>query len=254
MLKNAIVRLPGENFHDGQKGASPGEPSYQNALIQHSEYRKNLKSRGLKLTILEADPRYPDGCFVEDAAVIAGETAIITNIGHPSRAGETEAIEAVLETRFEIVHLPKDATIDGGDVLKLGNHFIVGISKRTNQNGAEALGKTVKKQGFRFSTVKVDRCLHLKTAITSPEEGTVIIREDCKSLAGEITSQKKIIEIPLQEAYAANCLNVNGTVFIPQGFPESQARLEAAGFNLLPLPMSEFEKMNGGLTCLSLLF
>ena len=140
----AIVRKPGENFCDGLTTVDLGAPDYNKSLEQHGEYCNALKKCGLKLTILEADPRYPDGAFVDDTAVITDECLVQSSFTFPSRQGEGRAVKDFLPKRNRLERIPKPATMEGGDILRVSEHFFIGLSKRTGEEGAKRLGEIFK--------------------------------------------------------------------------------------------------------------
>lgn len=246
----AIVRRPGPNFAQGLTSSQLGAPDFLRASAQHAAYCAALQQCGLDLTLLTADPRYPDGCFVEDAAVLTERVAVITRPGDPTRRGETDRIAAELAVGKPIETIEAPGTLDGGDVLRVGDHFYIGQSQRTNAAGAEQLTRILTHHGYTASTIPVRTVLHLKTGITYLGDGTYITTAEFAERFGEYDP----IEVPPEEAYAANCLRVNDRVLVPAGFPTAYRRLAERGLDLIPLEMSEYEKMDGGLTCLSLLY
>jgi dimethylargininase len=248
MYHHAIVRMPGSNFDDGITTADIGAPEFEKAILQHQDYCKALRSCGLSLTILDADPRYPDGCFVEDTAVITEQVAVITQPGHPARKGEQERIAEILSQRMHTEQITGEGKLDGGDILRVGNHFYIGRSDRTNAEGAKQLSSILKKYGYTSSEVPVDAGLHLKSSVTRIGDNTLVATREMSVHF----SAHNIIDVGNEE-YAANCVNVNSHVLFPMGFPMTRQKLIDAGYELIELDMSEFQKMDGGLTCLSLL-
>jgi len=250
MYTQAIVRRPGRNFAEGITTSTLGKPDFEKAIEQHSAYCDALKGCGLELIVLEADERYPDGCFVEDTAIVTGEVAVITRPGAASRMGEEAEISEILSEfrKIEAIKLP--GTLDGGDVLRVENHFFIGISGRTNRDGARQLSAILSKYGYTASETEVGQGLHLKSGIAYLGKGNFI------SLVGfsKITGSSGIIISDQEESYSANCLRVNDYLLIPRGFPKSKKKIVELGYNIIELDMSEFRKMDGGLTCLSLLF
>jgi dimethylargininase len=246
----AIVRKPGKNFADGITHSNLGKPVYEKAAEQHKAYCEALRKCGLEVLILDADENYPDGCFVEDTAVVTKHAAVITQPGDPTRLGEEEKIAEVISKYKKTEHIMPPGTLDGGDVLRIKKHFYIGLSQRTNKNGAEQLSAILGRYGFLATQIPVKEALHLKTGVAYLGNETVICTEEFTETFFEF---KQIRVIP-EEAYAANCLRVNDYLLIPAGFPKTKAQITALGFNIIELEMSEFQKMDGGLTCLSLLF
>ena len=252
MYTKAIVRIPAENFDQGISSSGLGSPEYLKTLEQHSSYCEALRKCGLDLIVLDPDQRYPDSTFVEDTAIVTQSVAIITRPGDPRRAGEEDEIEQVLADHCEIENINPPGHIDGGDILDIGSHFFIGISKRSNQEGAFQLESILTKYGYTSSKINVGNMLHLKSGINHLGGNMLIVREelsDCKELKG----YEKILVSP-DEDYAANCVLINNYLLIPKGFPETREKLLQKRFTLIELDMSEFQKMDGGLSCLSLRF
>ena len=250
MYSRAIVRSPGRNFAEGITTSNLGKPDYKKALEQHSAYCDALSSCGLELIVLDGDERYPDGCFVEDTAIVTGELAVITRPGAESRMGEEAEISKILSEFRKIETIRHPGTLDGGDVLRVENQFFIGISGRTNRDGARQLSAILSKYGYTSSETEVGSGLHLKSGIAYLGKGNFISVERLS----KITGSSGIIISDRKESYSANCLSVNDYLLIPKGFPKSKRKIVELGYNIIELDMSEFRKMDGGLTCLSLLF
>ena len=254
MFTHALLRLPGENFAAGLTQAGEGAPDPALALEQHQRYCEALADCGLSLTVLPADPRYPDGCFVEDTALVTARGAIVMRPGAPSRRGEVEVIEAALRGLFpEIARIQAPGTLDAGDVCEADGHFLIGLSARTNEAGAEALAVHLNDLGYRSDILDIRGAralLHLKTGIAYLGEGRLLATADVPR--DPALAAYEIIEVPSAERYAANALRVNDRVLVAAGYPETRAAIEALGFPVTVLEMSEFRKLDGGLSCLSL--
>lgn len=249
-VTTAITRKPGKNFAAGLTVAGLGKPEIDTALRQHEAYCRALETCCLSVTVLEADERYPDGCFVEDTALVTEKMAVITRPGDSSRRGEPGKIAELLSTCRKITSIQPPGTLDGGDVLRVGDHFYIGRSRRTNRAGARQLAKILSANGYTSSEVAVQQVLHLKTGITSLGADTFIAIDGFT----KAVEAGKVIRVPPEEAYAANCLLINNHLLMPKGFPKTKRKLRELGYELMELEMSEFRKMDGGLTCLSLLF
>jgi len=252
MFTKALVRTPGENFGRGLTTSKLGPPSYELVLKQHEAYIESLRSLGLEVIALPAEPRYPDAYFVEDTAVVTPHLAVITNPGAPSRRGEEATIEPVLARYRRTFRIRPPATVDGGDVLMVENHFFIGISERTNRDGALAFGRLLEKHGHTWSVVRVGLGLHLKSSVNYLGQGTLLVTRDYAERE-ELKAYAKVI-LDKSEAYAANSLWINGTLLTPAGFPKVRPKLEPLGLPIVELDVSEVRKMDGGLTCLSLRF
>ena len=256
MFTQAIVRKPGPNFVYGLTSFQGSRPDYEKALEQHEAYCAGLERCGLTLTRLELDPLHPDSTFVEDVAVLIPNFAILTRPGAQTRAGEVEKIRAPLKKFFSKIHeITAPGTLDGGDICEAGNHFFIGVSHRTNEEGAKQLAILLAQGGYSSSSVDIramKSILHLKSGIACIGERQLVVLEEMAERP-EFRGYD-LIRVAPAETYAANCVRVNDYVLFPTGFPNLAAELTQRGFKLLPLEVSEFQKMDGGLSCLSLRF
>ena len=247
----AIVRSPCKNITHGLTTASLGIPDYPNTLSQHRNYVKLLEELGLDVTELPPHENYPDSTFIEDTSVLTPDFAIITIPGAESRKGEVKAVEKLLEKEFrDIEKIENPATLDGGDVLEVENHFYIGISERTNLPGAEQFIEIVKNHGMTGSTINITKRLHLKSAVSYLGNNHILI--DPESLNQTHFPKFEVVATAGEEGYSANSISVNGTVILPEGFPKTRVKVEKAGFLVRTLNVSEFQKLDGGLSCLSL--
>jgi dimethylargininase len=259
MFTRAIVRIPGENLSEGLTSVGQGQagpPVYDRALQQHAAYRKALEACGLQVTVLGKDLEHPDSTFVEDTAVLTRDAAIFTRPGADSRKGEVERIHApVLGWFRKHYEITAPGTLEGGDLCQAGNHFFIGLSRRTNEEGARQLAGFLAQEGYTCSCVDIRRMtsiLHLKSGIACIGGHTLVLMDE---LADRPEFQEyRTIRVAEGESYAANCVRVNDRVLLASGFPGLEASLKADGFAPLVLDMSEYRKMDGGLSCLSLRF
>lgn len=253
MFTRAILKKPCRNFVHGLSMAELGIPDYEKALRQHEAYVNALRSCGVEPTVLAPAEDYPDSVFVEDTAVLAEQVAVITRPGASSRRGEESAVALALSMfydRLETIMAP--GTVDGGDVLRAGKRFFIGISARTNENGGKQLAAILIKNGYEAVLVPLRHVLHLKTGIAYLENNFLLAAGE---FVGHSQLEKfRIIPIANEEAYAANALWVNGRVLIAAGFPETKKAIEKSGYETIALDVSEFRKLDGGLSCLSLRF
>jgi dimethylargininase len=252
MFTRAITRRPGPEMVDGITSQNLGKPDFDLALKQHDAYVDTLRKLGLDVVVLDAEPGYPDCCFVEDTAVVCPEVAVLTPLGAPSRQGEQLTIEPELAKHRPVVKINPPALIEGGDVLLVDKTFYVGLSDRTNAEGAAALADAVRPHGYETVTIACCPSLHFKTDVNYIGNDTILVSPCCDSLP-ELARFKRVI-VEDDEAYARNCLYINGTVIVPDGFPKTLARVRATGVKTEVIDMSEFRKLDGGLTCLSLRF
>ena len=256
MFTRAIVRTPAANFAAGLTSVDLGKPDYDLALEQHAAYCRALENCGLALTRLAADERYPDSTFVEDAAVLTARGAIITRPGAASRLGETAEIRSVLLDHYpRVSEIYEPGTLDGGDICEAGGRFFIGVSHRTNQHGAAQLAGVLGAFGYDSTLIDIrglSNILHLKSGLAYLGGNRMLVIDELKRL--KPFSDYELLDVDSAEAYAANCLPVNERVLVAAGFPKLEQQLQNLGYETLALEMSEFQKMDGGLSCLSLRF
>ena len=221
------------------------------ARRQHVEYCRVLRSLGLRLIWIRGDDALPDSCFVEDTAVVFGDTAVICNLRVSSRANEVIEVARVLAELKDAYRITPPATIDGGDVLTIEDRVFVGISARTNLHAVTQLKTILDDRAWDVVPVKVRKVLHLKSACTYLGKGVVILSSG--SFDSTILAGLEKIVVPKGEEYAADCLVVNGTVLMAKGYAGARKLVENAGFRVRELDIGEFRKGDGALTCLSIL-
>jgi len=255
-FRRAIVRPPSRTFADGLTASTLGPPDLDKALAQHATYCAALERCGLTLTHLPPDDAFPDSTFVEDPAILTPKLAILTNPGAPSRRGEVASIAAALPEFFErITRIESPGTVDGGDVCQADEHFFIGVSDRTNEHGARQLAALLAQEGFTSSVVDIrgsSKVLHLKTGISYLGERRIVAMRE---IAGHPAFRDyEVVTIALDENYAANLLRINDFVILAANFPKIAKTVADLGHTIVPLDMSEFRKMDGSLSCLSLRF
>lgn len=255
-FSHVIVRRPCRAMVDGITSAPElGKPDYELALKEHDDYIAALKQCDVDVTVLEADERYPDSCFVEDPALITRKCAIITNPGAPSRNGEKNEIIGAVKKFFsddQIEYIKAPGTLEGGDVMMVGDHFYVGRSARTNEEGIRQLTEILAKYGMTCSEVPLYEVLHLKTGVNYLEDNNMLVSGEFVEKP-DFAQYNKVV-IPQEEAYAANCIWVNDTVIVPAGYPAVLKAVQDLGYKTLVVDTSEYRKLDGGLSCLSLRF
>jgi dimethylargininase len=225
---------------------------YDKAVEQHNQYLNALARCGLSVIELAVNLDFPDGCFVEDTAVVVDEIAVITRPGAPSRRGETAAIERELKKYRETVRISPSAALEGGDVLRAGKSIFVGLSRRTNAAGITELARILTPFGYTVTAVEMRGCLHLKSACTALDDHTLLANIDWIDLSR--FEDFRIIAVAEGEHEAANSLAVGGVILLPDGFPRTRKLIEKLGFEVQALDISEFLKAEAGLTCSSLIF
>ena len=253
MFTSAMVRRPCKNMVNGITHANLGPPDYCLACRQHDRYIRALESCGLIVTVLDADDAFPDSTFIEDTCLVTDCCTVITRPGAASRRGETRAVARAM-ARFErpLARITAPATLDAGDVMQVGSHFYVGISARTNAAGVSRLEQILAPHGYTVSAIPLTTVLHLKTGVSYLENrrllawGEFVDRPEFASFT--------LLEVADPEAYAANSVWINGRVLVPAGFENTRALIESFGYDTLAVDVSEFRKLDGGLSCLSLRF
>ncbi|MCI7327930.1 MAG: arginine deiminase-related protein [Hornefia butyriciproducens] len=257
MFTKAITRKPCRALIDGITTAmyDDATPVYERAVEEHDAYVATLKELGLEVEELDADERYPDSCFVEDPAVVMERCAIITNPARDSRNGEKDEILPVIKKFYsddQIFFIEAPGTMEGGDVMRVGDHFYIGQSERTNAEAARQFNDIVTKFGYTSSTVPVTEGLHLKDFVIYLENNNMLVSPVMNEQPAFKDFNRYVVE--QDELYAINSLYINGTVIVPEGYPKTQKYIEDLGYPVKLVDTSEFRKIDGSLTCLSLRF
>ena len=256
MFSKAIVRPPCANFVAGLTTVDLGAPDLERARKQHEAYCQTLESCGLNVVRLAPDEEHPDSTFVEDTAILTARGAVITRPGAPSRRGEINHIAPLIRYYFSKVHsIEEPGTVDGGDICEAGEHVFIGVSLRTNEPGAQQLAGFLESFGYTSSLIDirgVSNILHLKSGLAYLGGKQLVLIEALRGF--EEFSGYDLVCLDSSEDYAANCLLINGKVVIADGFPATKRELEHLGYQTIALDMAEFQKMDGGLSCLSLRF
>ena len=249
-FKHAITRRPSKTMAAGITTSQLGPPAYEKALRQFDAYVKALKNFNISVIVLDPLEDFPDAHFVEDTAVIVPEIAVITRPGATARQGEVSSIESALQPyrATRCIHSP--GTVDGGDVLVIDRHVFIGLSNRTNKAGAVQLGESLADFGYTWETVPVAAGLHFKSSVNAVGQGTLLTTKHYAEHPA-LARYRRIVVAETEE-YAANTLLINDHLILPAGYPDTLGKLSVLGKPILELDTSEFKKMDGGLTCLSL--
>lgn len=225
---------------------------FDRAVQQHQQYRQLLRSLGVNVLQIPADNDCPDCCFLEDTALVLDELAVVTRPGSEARRQEVGGVATVIKQHRDVVQIEAPATLEAGDVLRVGRDLFVGVTSRTDREGIEALRKHVEPCGYKVHSVVVPGALHLKSVCTVVDDHTILAdptRIDISPFSGYET-----LEVPAQEWMAANVLLVNGTVCMHSEFPKTARLLQQRGFDVRTVDISEFLKAEAGLTCMSVIF
>lgn len=218
---------------------------------QHEAYRAALAGCGARVVVLPAVEGLPDSVFVEDTAVVLDELAVVARPGVASRRDEAALMEPELARLLPVARVAPPATLEGGDVMRVGRRLYVGLSQRTNRAGAEALRELVGPHGYEVVAVGVRACLHLKTACTAVDDETILLNPEW--VDEDAFRGLNTLAVHPDEPWAANTLRLGRTLFVNAATPRTAERLARLGHRLLALDVSEFSKAEGSLTCMSLI-
>jgi len=251
----AIVRKVPSSFEKAlAKYFGSGPTNLNEAIRQHEAYVNKLVEFGVSVKVIDSHSDYPDCCFVEDHAIVAGDSALLTNAGHDSRLGERKEVEETLNDDLNLEYMTEGARMDGGDVLRFGDKFLVGHSKRTNHQGIEDLGKFLKKRNYGLHVVEVPpESLHLISVCTSPVPGKLLAPKGWFN-ESDFPIDSEIIWVPNEEAYAANVLPFGNKVMMAKGYQFTLNILRNLNLEVHEMEMSQFREADGSLTCLSVLY
>ena len=255
-MNHAIVREISASIGNCEISFVSREPiDVDLARQQHADYQRLLGELGCQLTVLPAEDAMPDAVFVEDVALVLDKVAVMTRPGAASRRTEGAAVAAALRQYRLLLAIEAPGTLDGGDICEAGNYFLIGISARTDEEGAAQLAAWLARQGCTCACIDIRSTpgiLHLKSGLSYIGDNRLVVIDalaDHPALA-----RFDLVRVDAGEEYAANCVRVNDRLLLPAGYDRLSARLSALGYNVLELEMSEFRKMDGGLSCLSLRF
>ena len=249
-FKNAIIRQPNKSIQNGLSSQNL-HPQYEIIAEEHSNYIKAIEEAGLQIKLLESLEEYPDSIFVEDPALTYKSNVIILNPFDPSRNGEKNIIENEIKDLFDNILFVEDGFVEGGDILNINNHFIIGLSNRTNQLGAENLSTIL--QGLD-ATVEIcktpDDILHFKSECSVIDDDTILVSNKMAQL-NYLRSNYQLIELPLGEEGAANSLRINNKLLLPDGFEKAEEILSKK-YTIIKVKVDEIAKVDAGLSCMSL--
>ena len=253
MELTAITRQVSAGINDCELSFHVRQPiDVAKAIAQHNVYQDCLVELGARIVSLPAESDLPDAVFVEDAALVVDEVAVITNMGAPSRRAESKSLAKTLLQYRPLKFLIEPATVDGGDVLRVGRSVFVGLSRRTNRHGIDQLRDLLRAYDYQVQPVEVKSCLHLKSACSDIGNGTILVNRswvDAEQLRGF-----ELLDVPAEEPAAANALLLNNVVILPASFPKTRALLENRAFSTRIIDVSELQKAEAGVTCSSLIF
>ena len=249
----AITRRVSPTINQCELTHIPREPiNYKRACTQHKQYEDALRSLGIDVISLDAELDLPDSVFVEDVALVLDECAIMLNPGAPSRRPEVASVERALAPHRDIYRIQPPATVEGGDILRIGKRIYVGLSSRSTEEAIAQMKAILEPRSYQVCGVCVTGCLHLKSAVTQINDNTLLINPEWVSK--DDFPGMDFIEVDPSEPYAANAVLVDGSIIYPSSFPKTRAKLDKLGINLLTVDANELAKAEGAVTCCSLIF
>lgn len=252
-MLTAITRAVSPAIVNCELSFIPRQPiDLQIARAQHRAYEQLLEKLGAQVLSLPPEPDLPDSMFVEDPAIILDELAVIFPLGTESRRPEAASLAQAISKFRKLEYIVLPGTLEGGDILRIGRKLFVGLTKRSNAEGIRQLAGILAPHEYEVVAVPVTGCLHLKSAVTCLGRDTLLANRawfDPASFSG-----CDWIDVDPAEPHSANALALGNTVIFPASFPRTRARIEARGFHVTPLDISELQKAESGLTCSSLIF
>lgn len=252
-MERAVLRRIPDSFDRAIIGAGGRPPEVALARLQHGSYREHLSGAGYEVDILDADEAHPDCVFVEDTAVVLDSMAVITRPGAPDRRGETAPVARLLGRGLSLARIEAPGTLDGGDVMMLGDSVYIGLSDRTNRSGADQLASLAVGEGRKVVMVPVEGVLHLKSGVLPVDEETVVVTPGTvdESLLGGL----RIVYESEHERNRFSALPLrSGRVLVTEAAPSTAEALSRLGLDIAAIDVSEIQAANGGLTCLSILY
>ena len=248
----AITHLPSPKMEHGERTFIGRDTiDFKLALRQHAEYCRLLTSCGASVKTLDINCHLADCAFIEDTVVVLDQVVILCSMGTQSRQAESAGIEPELRKHRDVVRIEPPATLEGGDVLRVGERLLVGQSSRSNLAGIEALANIARPLGYRVVTVPVHACLHLKTACCAVPDGRLLVNSNWLDVTP--LAEFEQVEVPANEPFGANILLIEDHVIIEAANVRTTALVRDLGFEIHPIDLSEFTKAEAGVTCLSLL-
>ena len=252
-MKIAITRQVSPAINQCELTHITREPiNYERACNQHKQYEDALRSLGIDVISLNAEADLPDSVFVEDVALVLDDCAIMLNPGATSRRPEVATVEKALAPYREIFRIQPPATVDGGDILRVGKSIYVGLSSRSTEEAIEQMKVILEPRDYQVRGVRVTGCLHLKSAVTQVSTDTLLINPEW--ISKDDFPGMDFIDIDPSEPYAANVVLVDDTIIYPSSFPRTQAKLQATSIRMLIVDADELAKAEGAVTCCSLIF
>ena len=250
-FKNIIVRKPNKSIQNALSSQNIN-PVYKNILEEHTSYLKTISALGLKINILDPLEDFPDSIFVEDPALIYRSTCIVLNPANKTRNGEKSIIKKEMQQFFDNIMSVEKGFVEGGDVLNINqDHFIIGISNRTNKVGAENLSKLLQSLGASVKICETPKnVLHFKSECSFIDDDVILVSSNMAQIE-YLKSNYKLIKLPIGEEGAANTLRINDKLLIPYGFNKAEEILSNK-YSIIKIKVDEISKIDAGLSCMSL--
>jgi dimethylargininase len=249
-FKNAIIRKPNKSIQNGLSLQNL-HPDYEIIAEEHRNYIKAINESGLKINLLESLEKYPDSIFVEDPALIYKSNIIILSPSDPSRNGEKNIIKNEIVRFFDNILFVEGVFVEGGDILNINNHFIIGLSHRTNKLGADNLSIILQRLGATVEICETPNdILHFKSECSVIDDDIILVSNKMAQL-DYLKSNYHLIELPIGEEGASNSLRVNDKLLLPDGFVKAEEML-SKNYNIIKVKVDEIAKVDAGLSCISL--
>ena len=249
-FKNIIIRKPNRSIHKGLSSQNI-TPVFENILKEHNSYVRVMNELNLKVNLLEPLENFPDSIFVEDPAIIYKSSCIILSPADPSRNGEKKIISEEIKKYFDNLIFIENGFVEGGDILNIFDHFVIGISNRTNNLGAESLKNILISLGATVTICETPKnVLHFKSECSLIDDDVLLVSSKMAKLE-YLESNYKLIELPIGEEGAANSLRINDKLLVPDGFNKADEIL-SKNFDIIKIKVNEISKVDAGLSCMSL--
>ena len=251
-MNTALIRELPDTFDRAIVRDAMCKPDVALARRQHSRYRELLETAGYVVEVVPGDETHPDCVFIEDTAVIVGGVAVAARPGARARRGEVDPVTDRLEDRFEVLRIDSPGTLDGGDVMIMGDTLFIGRSARTNDEGIRQLERVARSQGLTTTPVPVSGVLHLKSAVLPVDEHTVVVTPG--TIDESLLSDLRVVHEMTHERHSFSALRMrNGDVLATDNAPDTTEVVSGLGLNMVPIDVSEIQAADGGLTCMSIL-
>ena len=249
----ALIRTIPDSFDRALTSGPAAKIDVGLARAQHEGYVSHLEASGCQIVTIAPDPLHPDCVFIEDTAIVIADTAVVTRPGAPSRRGEVGPVAGTLSRWFRLLHIEPPGTLDGGDVIVTSDRVLIGRSSRTNADGVAQLRRIVSEAGLEAIEVRVDEGLHLKSAVLPLDPETAVVTRGAVE-ESTLTGYRLIYEDASERLRFSALPLSNGEVLVTSSAPRTVTDIVSQGYQVVPIDISQIQAVDGGLTCMSLLF